>query len=275
MSLLKETLSSNCLFHFTNSAEKLISILEKNLVPRYCLENFDMFHFTADRLDNDIELAIPMVCFCDIPLSKVKYHLSFYGNFGIGFTKEWGIKNSVSPILYIDKESATTKSIQEAIFYMLSIRTDLYVAEKEHYEYQKYVNETYLKILRLMRYLKPYQGKFWRNGQYLQDIRFYDEREWRFVPDVRLNEDDIKPWIDKIDFLDEIKRSTINSKLEKFEKYKLAYKPDDIKYIIVENDNQILSLIEALNLLTNRYDIETIKKLSSRIITRQQIIEDF
>lgn len=275
MDLIKETLSSNCLFHFTNSADKLIKILENSLVAHYCLENFDMFHFTEEKSDIDLELAVPMVCFCDIPLSKVKYHLSFYGNFGIGFTKEWGIENGVSPILYIDKKSATTTTIQDAIFYLMSIKKGIYMGDKEQYENEKYINEAYLKILRLIRYVKPYQGKFWRSSQYISDVRFYDEREWRYVPDIRINEQGLKPWIEKSDFIDDVKKSTFHAKLAKIKEYRLDFTPDDIKYIIVDNEEQILSIIDALELLGDRYDNETIKKLSSRVLTRQQIIADF
>ena len=100
MTDIKETLSSNTLFHFTNNAEKLIAILKHTFKPRFCLEDLRMFN-PSDNEENDwLEMAVPMTCFCDIPLSKVKNHLTFYGNYGLGLTKEWGIRNNVTPILY-------------------------------------------------------------------------------------------------------------------------------------------------------------------------------
>ena len=92
MNELKETISSNSLFHFTNSAERLVGILKHTFRPRYCLEDLRMFTTSLDEDEEGswLELAIPMVCFCDIPLSKIKHHLTFYGNYGIGFDKRMG-----------------------------------------------------------------------------------------------------------------------------------------------------------------------------------------
>ena len=84
---MKETISSNCLFHFTNSAENLLNILENEFNPRYCLENLKFLDFSPKMTDY-FEIAIPMVCFCDIPLSKIKTHISIYGNYGIGMKKK-------------------------------------------------------------------------------------------------------------------------------------------------------------------------------------------
>ncbi|MGP8217720.1 MAG: hypothetical protein ACLQQ4_19275 [Bacteroidia bacterium] len=54
------TISANTLFHFTPTADILISILKYEFYPRFCLENFIVG-------TKPIEVAFPMVCFCDIP----------------------------------------------------------------------------------------------------------------------------------------------------------------------------------------------------------------
>ena len=46
------------------------------------------------------------------------------------------------------------------------------------------------------------------------------------------------------------------------DKYTLHFEPNDIKYIIVENEDQILSIIRAVERIKNRFDRETIKKLT-------------
>ncbi|WP_072008674.1 abortive infection system antitoxin AbiGi family protein [Hymenobacter sp. IS2118] len=117
MATIKETLSSNTLFHFTKSREILTLILTNEFSPRYCLEDFTMLGITeADK--TALELAVPMICFCDIPLSKIRYHLSCYGNYGIGMKKSWGIKKRVTPIIYASPKSETISLIKE----MLKIR---------------------------------------------------------------------------------------------------------------------------------------------------------
>lgn len=257
----KETLSSNSLFHFTNSAKNLIDILTYSFKPRYSLEDLGMFNISNQAIVSSFELGIPMVCFCDIPLSKIKYHLEFYGNYGIGLTKTWGVEKGVSPLLYVEQESETTKSLKS----LYKIYNEG-VLENESYK------EIGNAIMRFLRYTKPYQGQFWREGKYLDGIRFYDEREWRYVPEID-GKEDLTPWISKKDYLDEIKVTRYNNILG--EKYKLEFEPSDIKYIIVENEEQILSIIDAVEKIKSPFTDDIIKKLLSRILTKQQIIEDF
>lgn len=47
-----------------------------------------------------------MVCFCDV-----------YGHYGIGLTKEWGIRNGVSPVLYPYDQSPLTMRLHRSLEY--------------------------------------------------------------------------------------------------------------------------------------------------------------
>jgi hypothetical protein len=82
-------ISSNTLFHFTDKIENVISILKEEFRPHFCLEDLNDFVAPDDRIE-ELEHAIPMVCFCDIPLSQSMNHRKTYGNYGIGLSKEWG-----------------------------------------------------------------------------------------------------------------------------------------------------------------------------------------
>ena len=76
-------LTPNTLIHFTDTKDKLKSILQDNFRVFNCKEVVAL----------DVKQATyyaPMVSFCEIPLSQVKEHLSKYGNYGIGLTREWG-----------------------------------------------------------------------------------------------------------------------------------------------------------------------------------------
>jgi hypothetical protein len=99
---MKMAVSSNTLFHFTDSAENLIRILENDFLPRFCLEELELFRKGDTPL---IDMAIPMVCFCDLPLSNIGEQLSAYGNYGIGMSKEWGIRQGINPVLYLTPNS--------------------------------------------------------------------------------------------------------------------------------------------------------------------------
>jgi hypothetical protein len=86
------------LFHFTNALQTLCRILEDGFWPRYC-------HEYIGWVATDPEfIAIPVVCFCDIPLSRLTEHTAFYGNFGIGMTQEWGLNSGLNPVFYISKD---------------------------------------------------------------------------------------------------------------------------------------------------------------------------
>jgi len=263
MSSSKETLSSNSLFHFTDSAETLVKILENNFQPRYCLEDLTMFKTETDSKDEEdwLEFAIPMVCFCDIPLSKIKNHLEYYGSYGIGLTKEWGIRNGISPLLYVEKDSETAKCL----------RNMLEEFNKNSSEHQS-IHDMGQFALRFLRFTKPYEGDMWRKTGPEKGVRFYDEREWRYVPEMTGTKD-LSAWIRKKEFLDTVKKPRLDSKLAK--QYPLTFEPDDIKYIIVEKEAQILSIIEAVEDIKDRFDESMIKKMTSRILTKDQIVEDF
>ena len=104
-------ISSNTLFHFTRSAEALVGILKHEFTPHYCLEDYSVLPAAAPESPN---IAIPMVSFCDIPLSQASEHLAQYGDFGIGLSKNWGMKKGVSPVLYAYPGSSTAAAISEA-----------------------------------------------------------------------------------------------------------------------------------------------------------------
>ena len=77
--------SSNTLFHFTNNIDNLLDILKNDFRPHFCRERF------IENGKHVQEISTPMVSFCDLPLSLVKEHLTFYGCYGIGLSKDWGI----------------------------------------------------------------------------------------------------------------------------------------------------------------------------------------
>src|SRR5690606_40320209 len=79
-------ISPNSLFHFTKKIEYLIDIFKRGFQPRFCAEKLQLLEYSSIRGYN---LGIPMTCFCDISLGQISNHISMYGNYGIGMTKEW------------------------------------------------------------------------------------------------------------------------------------------------------------------------------------------
>src|SRR5687767_2676126 len=97
--------SANTLFHFTKSQTLEAILASQGFFPQYSDEHFE------DILPPTSIYKIcytPLVSFCDLTIMQLtgdSLHRESYGEYGLGLTKEWGIKNGVSPVIYVHKES--------------------------------------------------------------------------------------------------------------------------------------------------------------------------
>lgn len=252
-------ISSQTLFHFTSSASNLINILIHEFRPHFCLE--DLRQLNIEGGFPMAATAIPMVCFCDLPLSQTSEHLSFYGNYGIGLTKKWGIKNGLNPVLYLADKSDANK-------YLTRVAASAFTQEN-------LPDEAFADIVELMSFVKPLDGTMYKQGKPIEKY-FYDEREWRFVPYLIKESSDMEGneyRLDKEEYLDDVRRSHANEELRS--RVRLSFEPSDIKYIIVAKDDEIISTIRAIRKIKEKHSSETVDILSSRIISAKQIEEDF
>lgn len=255
-------ISANTLFHFTNKIDYLINILTNNFYPRYCLENLEY-------LNPNLEMAIPMVCFCDIPLSQIKNHISRYGEYGIGLSKEWGKKKKINSVMYTVPESHPTdllKSSLEIACSFWELDDECNDSEKIRCTYYDDIDFMAKYIFGYTRFLKPYEN---------DNITFYDEREWRYIPNMfQLFDNNIPYYLRKEEFNDSGIRKMNNKLLE--ESCSLKFKPNDIKYIIVKDDEEVLNVERKIGQIKgNKYTYDEIRLLKSRIITLEQIRSDF
>ena len=283
-------ISSNTLFHFTDKIENVIGILKEGFKPHFCLE--DLNFILPDEPTEELEWAIPMVCFCDVPLSQSKTHRKTYGNYGIGLSKEWGKNNKISPVLYAYRESAIINTIRRMWFDVVRDleksggQQDVDDHVNRFYDCIPYVGETMNRtelvydhanrlddVYGVYCFTKLYEGRRWINKEkrYSEEpVAFYDEREWRFVP---MREDRFEFGLFKKEFLDDTEQSYINQELGKLSV--LHFEPSDIKYIIVSNDDEIVTIITEIEKNMDGYNQTDIKLLSSKVISAKQIDEDF
>ena len=97
-------INSSTLFHFTKKNANFKRIVQKGLRFSYSFETFSKELILNELLPasitfpKDIKIgddskeygvAIPMVCFCDIPLLRVNEHKQKYGNYAIGVDKDF------------------------------------------------------------------------------------------------------------------------------------------------------------------------------------------
>lgn len=252
-------ISSNSLFHFTPKKKYLISILEQNFVPRYCFEEIKL----SDNLVRArLASAIPMVCFCDISLSQINNHIEMYGSYGLGMTKEWGIRKKLNPIIYVNPNSNISESVSE-------MAENVYQALDKHCsEITRNISDEYMN---LVNFLKPYDGNIKRGKKTHKDVRFYNEREWRYVPKIEFDSV-VKNNLSKEEFSNPTILENENQKL--FE-YRLGFKPSDIKYIFVKSEKEIHPMMEQIRNIKSKFSRNEIDVLTSKIITTEQIKEDF
>ncbi|MFA6201318.1 MAG: abortive infection system antitoxin AbiGi family protein [Bacteroidales bacterium] len=84
----KMPVNTNTLIHFTDSINTMRLILMNDFYPRMSLEDYGYI-----LNENEIgKIALPMICFCDIPLHLISSHMEEYGHFGIGLKKKLGYR---------------------------------------------------------------------------------------------------------------------------------------------------------------------------------------
>lgn len=205
------------------------------------------------------EYRIPMVSFCDIPLSQVKEHIHKYGKYGIGLTKDWGTRKRLNPVLYFAQNSFIAKSYMRALqHFALPNDTSPDVMSNE----QK-------ALLDVVRYVKNYEGALKRKGKTIKDYRFSDEREWRYVPPV---EEACEMIVSESWYEHPENKELMDRKLETM---RLTFDPNDIKYVIIDNDNEINELVDHLKRVKGKnYTLYDIERLTTRILTSEQIMSD-
>jgi hypothetical protein len=247
-------LSSNSIVHFTKSKESLKGILAENFRLKYCHERLRLAKTDGPVLG----MHIPMVSFCDIPLSQMHRHIDNYGEYGIGLTREWAVRKRMNPVLYVQTGSRLSES------YLMALKA--YIdSEKNDF------NESEIHLLDVLRYAKVYEGALERGGCVVNPCyRFSDEREWRYVPP---HSSDLKGFYLESGFEDAEQR---NLAQQAASLQRLEFEPDDIRYIVIRDESEIHEFIKHLDEVKGqKYTKRAIEILTSRIVTAKQIRTDF
>ncbi|MCH7519938.1 MAG: hypothetical protein IH964_13060, partial [Candidatus Dadabacteria bacterium] len=129
-------ISSNTLFHFTPTFDYLKGILKDEFIPGYSLEKLTLVG------GHIFEFGIPMVSFCDIPLSNIANHTEKYGNYAIGMSKEWAREKRLNPIMYLRDDSDLSKQIWT-------------LGDEIFSDTSKYNSDLFYCMADILRYIKP------------------------------------------------------------------------------------------------------------------------
>ena len=238
-------LSTNELFHFTNYKNLNLIIQTKAFIPKFNLE----YTFLSDSFQRKaILLPIPMVCFCDIPYEQSDNHRNRYGHCGIVLKEKWKLNKGLNPVFYVQKDSFIANSFS-FLFSMIDDYKQIIRNKNNSTETQLTVAKTGHNLTYISFFIKQFENKKVQKVYYefseencYEERKFYDEREWRYVPFEADNKNEliISPEI----FQD---KQRLQLEQDKISKYKLTFEQDDIEYLIVENKEQAIELEKVIN----------------------------
>jgi hypothetical protein len=257
----------NHIVRYCGKLEYVINNLTiKGFQPSYCKETF-----------NNENILIPMVSFCNIPLREVENYM-YYGDYGIGFTIEWAIKNKISPVMYVHENSNViklSKNLKKDLMLLnaetnmnsliknIALNHTITDTNSDLFFTKESLKEISRNNIKIIQNSKPWKEKINFEIKIVSSagedcimyeevlINCYNEREWRFVPEFEDNE-----FLDIIyeknpDAEDEIdtnytKYKSLEKPHLKDDKHKLAFDLQDIKYIIVKEQNEVEKVTETL-----------------------------
>lgn len=253
-------LAPQTLFHFTESFEGLKDILSSNFKLSYAKEHIY-------GLTEELVIRTPMVSFCDLRMSEIKDHIGNYGNYGIGMKKSWAIKNNLNPVLYLSNKSQISEYILKLINEFPAVKQSAH----ENTILSKYI----VQATEISGYIKNYSGPLERKGKIIsENYIFADEREWRYklpfekVLEEFTNNNFIGFTTDMITTKEQLNQRVNHIRLE--------FEPEDISYIIVNDDKELVPLINHIKVVKgDGFTANVVSRLQSRIITVEQIMKDF
>ena len=232
-------------------------IRRKAFLPRYNEENLEYLKIRGLE-----KIVFPMVCFCDINLSRLDSHVKYYGPYGIALQKEWGIDQGIQPIHYINENS----NIRKDLTYLFSKSYNSILEDELVSEYNDY-------LLTHLLFIKPLVGKMLKDEEY-DEKNFTDEREWRYVPEIN-EEDNVnliipKSYIDRDNAYD-----CYSNKLKNIKHLWLHFNYEDVEYIMVYNEKDREEIIRFIEEEIDTKDRKKKDILISKIIVYDIINKDW
>lgn len=246
---------SKTLFHFTDNRDAFYSILKNGLKFAYCEEHFnDKFHY-----------ALPMICFCDMPLTMIEEHTINYGSYGIGFNKDRMIRNYwklLNPVNYIF--SANLINGAERF---------LEIVQKEYDINDEASKQLYRYATNQLAFMKPYYGT--REKRVL-----YNESEWRMIIPDRSEIEGYEPtnWFWKeseyIKFKNKYKNKITKTNLPFFK-----FTPEEVQFILVKNSTSRYPITRMIMDMKkfggNKIELYQKQELLSKMIFLDEIKSNF
>ncbi len=288
----KKNSHTSALFHYTRNQNILISILKEGLKFSYCKEKFS----------ETLCLGIPMISFCDIPLSNSFEHSSKYGQYAIALSKNIIMrkyKGALSPVNYftsissviaafkLREESKSKKQELEDISKLsfgeeitLEFNGRTYKGRPLPPEQAQNALQLFFNSIHYHHFSTQAIG-FMKAFQSLHDGKNqvnYDECEWRIVlpENAKIGSHNLCKWFwTEADY----DKWRINRKDKFIHELPLLFSVEDIEYIIVPTKQLIPNFLKRLMKLDYVCGAKITEKdkyiLVSKVISLEQIKRDF
>ncbi len=302
------TINSHSLFHMTRYFSFLKRIITDGLRYSYSLEKTDketaiiqsLGYYPQGYSDGKLQenklkenpqtgVAIPMICFCDIPLLRIEEHCKKYGKFAIGLDKEIISElynNQINPIWYMESKNVYNfkknypkiiDSNMKILFETMSNKDVVKNKDVRKMFMKKFIDDD-PKTKVLANYLLGYTKERQANK-----ILYDDEREWRaLLPDA----ENIASWMWDVnrDYF-KLHKKEWNDLLDNNKEYGhmvLISEVIDraITHIIVDTDKRIPDAIQHVMKTKTIFGVSDISYeqrlfLVSKITSFQRINQDF
>ncbi len=311
-------ISANTLFHFAKQKYIKKILTDGCFYPRYCFESLNskdvhgnvaaipMVCFCDIKISQILPHAKKYSKNCiglkkdwgiDKQLNPVHYITSssdynnYFGNLIrhiqnntelLHFNQTRKLVSSIEPIMKNYSSIMNSNTIHQMEIIIRSLES----YEKEISDNKKGITENSFKMYC---YQKSNEGKIWdrnnndfkkKNGKDVKE-KFYDEREWRFVPNIpNENEyhNDISNYAWKPKWYFDKNEKYSNEIFEKQNEalliYPLKFNANDVKYLIVEKEKDISNFSKFIEKLSN-YNEEEKYFLISNIMSLERVEEDF
>ena len=209
------------------------------------LKNGIKYSYSKEQPIDGITLGIPMISFCDIPISQSQEHSEKYGSYALGLSKQPVFKKGkfckAAPVAYLETMEPREEDIKRL-----------------------FENEPTNMIFGFIKRMKyTYKDK---------EYNAYDECEWRLV----LPSEEPNKWFVNEEEYDKWKAGRKSTFADNAV---LLFNPDDIEYIIVNQKNNIPNNVKRLKKIKKIGNVDmTEEKMSlliSKVLSFEQIKKDF
>ena len=229
-------LSSNVLWHQTRR-EAFFEILKSRKL---------YVSYSQEEVFPQLRVAFPMICLCDLPLSEFASNNWTYGEYAIGFTREWAIRKGFNPVCYYHHQS----NLMQQMYKLVSDANNSGL-------------DGVLKMaIYLLSYNKPVEGQLITSNREYHNYRFYDEREYRMVPYFTLLKGN-KHMLSMEEYASYKKTHKGKSLLDEVS---IEFDYDDINYIVVKSDMNVAQ--------TKKIFGDSLHKFNVNILTKDQVVYD-